>query len=596
MPKLPATVTATKGKKPYTKAISDIPPYPSPIDANTIPYPQDHTLQKDASHSMYLFCAQKRLQAQLQPLHDLLPNVEGLLWNHPEALTHTYLAQAITHMQIALRLLTFTQKVPQIRDMTMNIPITQPLLIPDPLLSRHFSQSVQYSENPFVPPMTPQQIKELITNLGLPKPPLFGRSNDPSRISNELALQLSLSTVTSESSNSEILTQQNPHCPLYWRGIHDDEVPSSIPKMSDPSHAFVYHIPGSHIKQPLVIPSSSSPNLTTSLDKFQIEQWQPQINLSTSPFANLLLFLRTIEANNMLAHQHLQQATEQVSRILPTSTVDGQVNAADAQGRADLAFAYIENACELAILNQYNLAKYLLFFRVTHSELPIPATVPMNLHWVTHVPTNQSPSIILKDPNDPATAPRPMYHDTVCAQACEYSRLLGTINPNSSSLHTEPRGRFYWRGARDEDLNRLEGIPIEEHVRLLTEYIHTHYPLTDNSSSSSSNVQDATSESPFHDALVIGRISGTTIPRASPGEEDPNDYPGYTDPHDPDHRVIADIGVQTSRDQMPSSASDSSHSYISFASFNGNSDRFVTITEHLTHEQTGQGRMTFRIK
>ncbi|KAI0070317.1 hypothetical protein K474DRAFT_1713439 [Panus rudis PR-1116 ss-1] len=133
-------------------------------------------------------------------------------------------------MQIALRLLMFTQKVPQIRDMTMNIPLSQPLLMaPNPLLSRHFSQSTQYSKNPFVPPMTPQQTKEPITNLGLPKPPLFGRNEDPSQISDELALQLSLSTFTSESSHMETITQTNPHHPLYWKGIHDDEVPSSIP-------------------------------------------------------------------------------------------------------------------------------------------------------------------------------------------------------------------------------------------------------------------------------------------------------------------------------------------------------------------------------
>ncbi|KAI0070790.1 hypothetical protein K474DRAFT_1713008 [Panus rudis PR-1116 ss-1] len=251
MPKSPATVTANKGKKPYNKAISDIAPYPSPTDANTVPYPQDHMLREDGSRSMYLYHAQKRLQAQLQPLHDLLPKVEGLTWNHPEALIHTYLTQAITHMQIALRLLMFTQRIPQIRDMTMNIPVSQPQpAIPDPPLSQHFFQSIQYSENPFVPPMTPHQFKEPLTNLGLPKPPLFGRTEDPTHISDELALQLSLSTPTPESSESGTITLKNPHSPLYWRGIHDDEIPSFIPPGTDLSHALAHHIPGPHINQP----------------------------------------------------------------------------------------------------------------------------------------------------------------------------------------------------------------------------------------------------------------------------------------------------------------------------------------------------------
>ncbi|KAI0070318.1 hypothetical protein K474DRAFT_1713440 [Panus rudis PR-1116 ss-1] len=418
---------------------------------------------------------------------------------------------------------------------------------------------------------------------------------------------------------------------------------------------------------------------------------------------NLLLFLRTVEGNNTLAHQHLQQATEQVSRILPTLTIDGQVNVAEAQGQADLAFAYIENARELTILNQYNLAEYLLFFRVAHPELSNPATVPTNLRWVSHIPINRSPFIILEDSNDPSTAPPLTYHDTVRARAREYSRLLGMINPDgsirylpqpplaqpthilselytsdrpritypielrstvqcnttrinehistsqqpgpsgtcynapatqtasfvpSSPVNARPWRRFWWRGARDEDLDRLEGIPIEEHVCLLTEYIHTHYPLSNNSSPSSSNIQDSSPESPFHDALVIGRVSGATIPTtdanghtvtdpnagmqerpisihssplnsrslsprrilcgASSGEEDPNDYPGYTDPRDPDHRIIADTGVQTLRDPMPSPTSDSSHSYVSFASSDGNSDR-------QEHQRRKHQRVTYTV-
>ncbi|KAI0070781.1 hypothetical protein K474DRAFT_1713030 [Panus rudis PR-1116 ss-1] len=280
---------------------------------------------------------------------------------------------------------------------------------------------------------------------------------------------------------------------------------------------------------------------------------------------NLVLFLRTIEANNTLAHQHLQQATEQVSRIIPALTTRGQVNVADAQGRADLAFTYVENARELTILNQYNLAEYLVFFRVTHPELSIPATVPMNLHWIAHLSANQSPSFILEDPNNPATAPPPTYHNTVRQQAREYSQLLGTINPDGSirhlpqpphprpthllsELYTSDQPRLThpiqlqppvrhnetrapeqistgWEsnsshsahhssttrtpssGAWDEDLNRLEGVPIEDHIRLLTEYIHACYPVSNNASPTSTGVRDPSPESPFHDVLVIARMN-----------------------------------------------------------------------------------------
>ncbi|KAI0071016.1 hypothetical protein K474DRAFT_1712836, partial [Panus rudis PR-1116 ss-1] len=57
----------------------------------------------------------------------------------------------------------------------------------------------------------------------------------------------------------------------------------------------------------------------------------------------------------------------------------------------------------------------------------------------------------------------------------------------------------------------------------------------------------------------------------------------------PDHTERA-----TSAPSSPSS--DSTHSYESFNSSDGNSSRYTTVTEHLTHEQTGQGHMTFRVK
>ncbi|KAI0070779.1 hypothetical protein K474DRAFT_1713026 [Panus rudis PR-1116 ss-1] len=305
----------------------------------------------------------------------------------------------------------------------------------------------------------------------------------------------------------------------------------------------------------------------------------------TLDLTNLLLFLRTIQANNVLAHQHLQQATEQVSRVLAGPIVD----MIHAQGQADLAFTYIKNAHELAMLNQYNLAEYLQFFQISYPTIHDPPTPPMNRRWTCIPHFGQPPRIILEDPNDPTTTPPATYYDIIRTRAREHSHLLGMINANgtpryppqptpprithlATTLYTTdelrlvypvrisimndgnatripqqptsnpfrmppsptnyasttaraastvstspsdslPRRRFWWRGARDENLEHLNGVSVENRVQQLVEYINTRYPKSKHGAGPSALLRDDSDEPSPHDSLIIAREYGA--PRSS---------------------------------------------------------------------------------
>ncbi|KAI0070780.1 hypothetical protein K474DRAFT_1713027 [Panus rudis PR-1116 ss-1] len=146
-------VAPTPGPAPYQKRTSNESPFPIPTNGATLPFPMRQVLECNPSLPRYLFQAQKRLQAQLQSLYDVLPDIEGKPWNHPDAVMYTYLSQAITHMQIALCMITFTQRLPQIRDTMVSIPLKQPIpMHPDLHIAAHFEDATQYNKSPFTPP------------------------------------------------------------------------------------------------------------------------------------------------------------------------------------------------------------------------------------------------------------------------------------------------------------------------------------------------------------------------------------------------------------------------------------------------------------
>ncbi|KAI0069860.1 hypothetical protein K474DRAFT_1680599 [Panus rudis PR-1116 ss-1] len=187
--------------------------------------------------------------------------------------------------------MTFAQRLPQVRDTTVSIPLKHPIpSYPDPHIAAHLEKAAQYNESPFPPPRTLDDQMMPILEVKPPHPPMFSETEDPTEVNWEvierMAQTIDMGEGPSHIPSEELLAPPNPFGQLHWTGLTIDEVPSLLPQTAiDLIDSMPYQYPVEGIKTPDGVqhPSASSPEATpTELPL----QWPPPLKPLTSPISS----------------------------------------------------------------------------------------------------------------------------------------------------------------------------------------------------------------------------------------------------------------------------------------------------------------------